>query len=345
MMFNAHVPASLWTYAFGSATFIINRLPTKLLDYKSPYELLFSCPPHYGNFRVFGSCVYPYLRDYSPHKLAPRSSVCVFIGYSTQYKGYRCLNLSTGRIYTTCHAQFDETHFPFASTSSVVPSAQLLFSTYSDGIPMSADQPTMASSISCDQPVSKSPSTSPCDICHDDPIMTTTSSSELPTPPLVPASSSSSSTHPMVTRSKAGIVKPRHIADLSYLTSSALHHALFSTTEPKGFKSAAKHPKWFVAMCNEMDALRQNDTYDLVPRPKHANIVGSKWVFRTKFNVDGTVDQFKARLVAQGFTQVPGQDYSATFSPVVKASTVRIVLSLVVLHKWPLHQLDVKNAF
>ncbi|GKE30562.1 retrovirus-related pol polyprotein from transposon TNT 1-94, partial [Tanacetum coccineum] len=109
--------------------------------------------------------------------------------------------------------------------------------------------------------------------------------------------------------------------------------------------SAAKHPKWYAAMYDEMHALKINGTWDLVPRPMNANVVGSKWVFRTKFHSDGTIDRFKARLVAQGFTQVSGIDYSATFSPVVKASMVRIVLSLVVLHKWPLHQLDVKNAF
>lgn len=64
-----------------------------------------------------------------------------------------------------------------------------------------------------------------------------------------------------------------------------------------------------------------------------------------KFKSDGTVERFKARLVAQGFTQIPDLDYSHTFNPIVKATTVRIVLSLAVLHKWHLHQLDVKNAF
>lgn len=98
-------------------------------------------------------------------------------------------------------------------------------------------------------------------------------------------------------------------------------------------------------MHNEMDALRRNDTWELVPRPKFSNIVGSKWVFRTKYHSDGTIDRLKARVVAQGFTQVPGLDYSATFSPVVKATTVPIVLSLAILNKWHLHQLDVNNAF
>ena len=73
--------------------------------------------------------------------------------------------------------------------------------------------------------------------------------------------------------------------------------------------------------------------------------MGSKWVFRTKYFSDGSVECLKAHLVAKGYTQVPGLDYTDTFSPVVKATTVRVVLSLIVTNKWPLRQLDVKNAF
>ena len=122
-------------------------------------------------------------------------------------------------------------------------------------------------------------------------------------------------------------------------------HALLATSKPKGFKSVAKNPVWLATMDDEMKALQINHTWDLVPRPSNANIVGSKWVFWTKFLSDGSIELFKACLVAKGYTQLPGLDYTDTFIPMVKASTFRVVLSLAVYHKWPLRQLDVKNVF
>ncbi|GKF81576.1 putative zinc finger, CCHC-type containing protein, partial [Tanacetum coccineum] len=66
---------------------------------------------------------------------------------------------------------------------------------------------------------------------------------------------------------------------------------------------AAKDPKWYDAMCHEMAALKHNNAWDLVPRPAHFNVVRFKWVFRTKFHADGTIEKFKSLLVVQGFTQ------------------------------------------
>ena len=74
-------------------------------------------------------------------------------------------------------------------------------------------------------------------------------------------------------------------------------------------------------------------------------MVTGKWIFRQKFNADGSFDRYKARWVLRGFTQRPGVDYDETFSPVVKPATVRAVLSLALSQQWPIHQLDVKNAF
>lgn len=72
--------------------------------------------------------------------------------------------------------------------------------------------------------------------------------------------------------------------------------------EPKGFKSAAKHPGWIATIDEEIQALQKNHTWDLVLRPSNKNFVGSKWVFNIKYLSDGTVDSLKAHLVANGYT-------------------------------------------
>jgi hypothetical protein len=98
-------------------------------------------------------------------------------------------------------------------------------------------------------------------------------------------------------------------------------------------------------MKDEFDALIQNNTWTLVPKPFGANVVSGMWVFCHKYNSDGSLARCKARWVCRGFSQQQGIDFDETFSPVVKPCTIRIILSLAVSSSWPIHQLDVKNAF
>jgi hypothetical protein len=98
-------------------------------------------------------------------------------------------------------------------------------------------------------------------------------------------------------------------------------------------------------MDTEFAALQENRTWSLVPRPRGVNIVTGKWVFRHKVHPDGTLDRYKARWVVRGFTQRAGLDFGETFSPVVKPASVRTVLHLAASRRWPIHQLDVSNAF
>ena len=98
-------------------------------------------------------------------------------------------------------------------------------------------------------------------------------------------------------------------------------------------------------MDHEVESLVSRGTWTLVPRPADANIVTCKWVFTIKYHPDGTIARHKARLVACGFTQVYGIDYTKTFSPVVRLNSVRVLLSLTVNQAWSLHQLDVSNVF
>lgn len=115
VLFGANAPAHFWVDAFSSTTYVINRLPTKLLHHKSLFEVLFNILPNYNNFKVFRCRVFPFLQPYVEYKLAPWSIACIFLGYSTQYQGYKCYDPLTSKSFITRHAKFDENSFPFAS--------------------------------------------------------------------------------------------------------------------------------------------------------------------------------------------------------------------------------------
>jgi hypothetical protein len=118
-----------------------------------------------------------------------------------------------------------------------------------------------------------------------------------------------------------------------------------TTEEPTTVGDALRDKKWIAAMDEEHRALLQNGTWRLVPPPKGKNVIDCKWVYKIKRRADGQVERYKARLVAKGYKQRYGIDYEDTFSPVVKAATIRLILSVAMSKGWSLRQLDVKNAF
>ena len=98
-------------------------------------------------------------------------------------------------------------------------------------------------------------------------------------------------------------------------------------------------------MDEEYRSLMANDTWDLVPLPKGRKLVRCNWVYRTKYASDGSVERLKARLVAKGFSQIEWIDYNETFSPISKMNYICLVISLATLHKWVVHQMDIKYEF
>ena len=97
--------------------------------------------------------------------------------------------------------------------------------------------------------------------------------------------------------------------------------------EPSKVDEALADDGWILAMQDELNQFKRNDVWDLAPKPKHKNIIGTKWVFRNKLNEQGGVIRNKARLDAQGYNQQEGIDYTETFAPVARLEAIRLLLA------------------
>lgn len=349
LLAHSGTPFKYWEYAFETAVFLINRLPSTSLQNQILLTLLYKHQPDFSFLRIFGCCVYPLLRPYNRHKFDFRSKKCVFLGYSPHHLGYRCLDKESGRIYVSRHVQFDERVFPFHEPTTYRPSSR----TTSPGVPLlqlvaplppftrSLDVSSGMHSVPSEPNMSYNPTTTQVQqpiLSHSLSDVPTSSSNESitrspSTSPIPHFPSPPRKTHHMVLRPNP---KPK------VLLAEKLSPP---QTEPLSFIQAIKFPEWKTAMESEMLALNRNQTWDLVPPPNHGNVVGNRWIFKIKRKADGSIDRYKARLVARGFTQEYGLDYNETFSPVVKPITIRVVLSVAVSRGWKLNQLDVSNAF
>ncbi|XP_019167633.1 PREDICTED: uncharacterized protein LOC109163335 [Ipomoea nil] len=101
-----------------------------------------------------------------------------------------------------------------------------------------------------------------------------------------------------------------------------------SKIEPKNVKEALQDDLWVKAMQEELHKFERNHVWDLVPRPDRVNIIGTKWIFKNKTDEAGNIARNKARLVAQGYTQIEGIDYDETFAPVARLESIRILLAV-----------------
>lgn len=166
-------------------------------------------------------------------------------------------------------------------------------------------------------------------------------SNQLPTSTSQPAQAQPPNQHPMRTRSKNNITKPKFKLSLTATTTNTPLKPYI----PKTVAEALRDPNWRKAMCDEINAQLRNGTSELVPPDPRHNIVGCKWVFTIKYLPDGEIDRYKAPLVEKRFHQQHGLDFTETFSPVIKSTTVRSVLHVAVTNGWPIRQIDVNNAF
>ena len=108
-------------------------------------------------------------------------------------------------------------------------------------------------------------------------------------------------------------------------------------TEPYSFQEEVNQPIWVDAMVEEYDSFVKNSAWDIVPRPVGKSVVGSRWMYKVKKVVDGSVENYKAKFLAQRFSQIEGIDYDETFTPIKRYSSIRSILALSVQMGWHIH--------
>jgi hypothetical protein len=306
------------------------------------------------------------------------------VGYPLGQKAYHLYDLSTHTFFSSRDVTFHESIFPFSTqlqntqsdhpntyTSSLPLSALIPPQTLS--IPSSllgepSTLPLLSSSndntLSSHMPYPPSNHVLPSSPTNIPSLVEPLLSPHVSTPPAFPRRSTRTHTRPSHLQdyhcfhatllppgsscSRSGTHHP--LSKFVSYTHLSLSHRAFITSlsahsEPTSFAQVTSDPRWQDAMQTELTALELNNTWTLCPLPAGKRAIRSRWVYKLKYHSDGTIDWFKARLVAKGYTQLEGLDYTNTFSPVAKLVTLKCLFVVAVVRHWPLHQLDVQNAF
>lgn len=252
LLAQAKLSPSYWVEALHVAVHLINILPSAAIQNQIPHTVLFQQNPTYHHLLVFGCLCFPNLNYSHLNKLAPRSTPCLFIGYPSQHRGYRCLDLKTKKIIISRHVYFDEEKLPAANSKQQISKYQFLdHNEESSPLFQSILQSPMPNT---EPPQTQNPSPQP----------------QAPAPPR----------HPMTTRAMDGIHKPKSV--LSLLTTS-------KPPLPKSYIQALADPNWNPSICDEHDAMIKTGSWDLVPCPKNVNIVRSMWLHRHKYDANGNL--------------------------------------------------------
>lgn len=325
--------------------------------------MMFDRPPDLSYMKIIG-CLCHATKLPRTNKFGPRSIRSVLMGYGITQKGYRLYDLKDKVFFISRDVVFTEPVFPFQSyvdnsmqdfDLQVDPSLVIDFTIddTADQHDVAAQFPTDAThhTVDTEHPV-LDPETSPEQL----PSNTLAEEQVAVSVPL--ARRQSTRPHkPPIWQKDFVTNMPRSNSHCLYSIADQICYDHLSKTyqcsianismdtEPQFFHQAIKDKRWVVAMQEEIQALEDNKTWEIVSLPPGKKAIGCKWVYKIKYKATGEIERFKARLMAKGYSQQEGLDYQETFSPVVKMVTVRTVLTLAATKGWDVQQMDVYNAF
>ena len=313
---------SLWAEVVHTTIYILNRSPTKSVRNRTPYEAWSGRKPEVSHLKVFSCPAYSLNKAPNKDKFDQKGEKLLFVGYNDESTGYRLLNPVNNKLTGVRDVIFDERsiwQWNFSSQNS---------SNIQDFASVEASR-TESAAETQNPTTSKAGNAAPG------------SSSEFESPDNEGTSSSS----PILRRSERVRRSPERYGDFrSHFSNENADFALFSC-EPQTFEETAKDAKWKKDMEEELNMIDKNNTWNLLDPPKGKDIICLKWVYKTKYNEDGSIQKHKARLVAKGYSQQPGVDFNETFALVARIETIRLVLAIAAQLELNVYQMDVKSTF
>ncbi|KAJ4705817.1 Retrovirus-related Pol polyprotein from transposon TNT 1-94 [Melia azedarach] len=322
MLSNAELTRRFWAEAVSTACYLINRGPHTGINLKTPFEVWSGKPADYSNLRAFGCTVYYHVNE---GKLEPRAKKGVFVGYGDGVKGYRIWSPSEKRVILSRNVVFDENSMFNPTVKSIV----------------------VSENGSVEKQVEQQVTLDESEPQHKD--QHPQSESE-PSGSSLPVASQHSLALNRSKRANYGIPPKRYgFEDMVAYALQVAEEVDTNSNEPSTYKEAVtctESTQWLAAMGDEMESLHKNQTWELTKRPRDRKIVTCKWVYKKKegeTSVEGI--KYKVRVVARGFTQREGVDYNEIFSPMVRHTSIRVLLAIVAHQGLELEQLDVKTAF
>ena len=347
-LMHAHneIPKGLWAEIANTSVYILNRTGPTTQQGKSPYELWYYKKPKISHLRIIGCECYVHIpKQRRVRKLDRKAQKGILIGYDGN-DGYRVYDKVNFKLLRSRDVTFQEV--PLVSSSPINLPIEIesnpkpISNTYEFELPTSSKmiQPYSHNDVNVDC-VPEQPEEDFESIHSEDESdnerenINENNDIQQDERPVV-------EDNRRVLRDRSQIKAPERFNFENFI------NEVISDPEPSSYREAMKSTDkemWVEAMNKEISSLKENQTWDLTKLPKNRKALRCKWVFRIKRNPDGTVDKYKARLVAVGYSQKKGIDYDKTFSPVAKMSSIRALLSIAANEGLTLRQFDVSTAF
>lgn len=331
MLIDAELPNKYWGEAALTAVYLQNRLPTRERTL-TPYELLLNRKSDVKHLKELGCKAYAHIPKQKRNKLNIKATECLLIGYLQDFTGYRLPERSSGKIIISRDVKFIEDSRVHGKDTDKT-------DLYLEEKTLSSEKPEEIIYI---------PSNSSNELFKRSSGDEPRGSGEASTSH--PRSSEDADDIPLIKRiEEISNEPPKDPSDHDEETEQDYQpNELNDDKEPRTIQQALSEPyaeQWSKAMAEELESLEQNETWDLEPIPRNKTAIGCKWVFKIKKTPGNAPDKFKARLVAQGFSQKFGKDFEEDFAPVVKTTTVRTLLSIAGKENLHVKHWDVKTAF